>query len=78
LRDNGVQISDIQANRFNTRARRPLRFGKQVRDEAKNAEIFVHNWETGHLFGGLNDEVQRNLMNRAGVPDRSFSEMQAL
>ncbi|HEY0462323.1 MAG TPA: MBL fold metallo-hydrolase [Pyrinomonadaceae bacterium] len=51
---------------------------KQVRDEAKNAEILVHGWETGHLFGRLAREEHHKLMIRAGVPDSVFREMQSI
>lgn len=51
---------------------------KQIRDEAVNAEILVHEWETGHLFGRLAREEHRALMVRAGVPDEVFREMQSL
>ena len=51
---------------------------KQVRDEAKDAEILVHEWETGHLFGRLAHEEHRRLMHRAGVPDDVFNQMQSL
>jgi glyoxylase-like metal-dependent hydrolase (beta-lactamase superfamily II) len=49
---------------------------KQLRDEAKNAEIFVHNWESGHLFEDSAREEQQNLMNRAGVPIEVFRKIQ--
>ena len=49
---------------------------KRVRDEALNAEILVHRWETGHLFGRLARDEHRKLMTRAGVPEAVFSEMQ--
>lgn len=51
---------------------------KQVRDEAKNAEILVHEWETGHLFGRLSQEEHRVLLLRSGVPDSVFDEMRGL
>jgi glyoxylase-like metal-dependent hydrolase (beta-lactamase superfamily II) len=51
---------------------------KQVRDEAKYAEILVHDWETGHLFGRLAQDVHRNLMLRSGVPPKVFDELHSL
>jgi glyoxylase-like metal-dependent hydrolase (beta-lactamase superfamily II) len=51
---------------------------RQVRDEAKDAEILVHDWETGHLFGRLSRDEHRNLLLRSGVPDRVLEEMRAL
>lgn len=49
---------------------------RQVRDEALNAEVLVHGWETGHLFGRLASEESRGLMKKAGVPDPVLREME--
>lgn len=51
---------------------------KQIRDEAKNAEVLIHEWETGHLFGRLAHEEHRSLMLRSGVPDTVFHEMRGM
>ena len=51
---------------------------RQVRDEAKNAEIYLHEWETGQLNGRLSQDANRRLMLRSGVPETVFNEMQAL
>ena len=76
LRHNGVQIADIRRIVLTHAHVDHCGLAKQVRDEANNAKIFVHNWESGHLFGNLNDEEQRNLMNRAGVPPEVFRKIQ--
>ena len=39
---------------------------KQVRDEAKDAEVLVHGWETGHRAGRLEYEEHRQLLVRSG------------
>src|ERR687884_1622550 len=41
---------------------------KSLRDEAKDAEVLVHGWETGHRRGRLEYEEHRALLVRAGVP----------
>ncbi|HYN84782.1 MAG TPA: MBL fold metallo-hydrolase [Pyrinomonadaceae bacterium] len=41
---------------------------KSLRDEAKDAEVLVHGWETGHRVGRLEYEEHRALLVRAGVP----------
>ncbi len=51
---------------------------RQVRDAALNAEIWVHGWETGHLFGRLARDAHKNVMNAAGVPDEVFREMRSM
>ena len=76
LRRNGVEFSDIKRIVLTHAHEDHCGLAKQVRDEAKNAEILVHNWETGHLFGRLAREEHHKMMIRAGVPDAVFREMQ--
>ncbi|MDQ3711519.1 MAG: MBL fold metallo-hydrolase [Acidobacteriota bacterium] len=78
LRQNGVQISDVKRIALTHAHEDHCGLAKQVRDEAKNAEIFVHNWETGHLFGRMASEEHQNLMTRAGVPLEIFRQIQAI
>ena len=51
---------------------------KQIRDESKNAEVLIHEWETGHLFGRLASDDHRSLLLRAGVPPNVFEELRGL
>jgi glyoxylase-like metal-dependent hydrolase (beta-lactamase superfamily II) len=74
----GVQVADIRRIVLTHAHEDHCGLAKQVRDEAKDAEILVHEWETGHLFGRLAHEEHRKLMMRSGVPEKIFSEMQAL
>jgi glyoxylase-like metal-dependent hydrolase (beta-lactamase superfamily II) len=78
LRQNGVQIADIRRIVLTHAHEDHCGLAKSVRDEAKDAEILVHQWETGHLFGRLAREEHRRLLTRSGVPARVFDEMQAL
>ena len=78
LRKNGVRLEDIRRIVLTHAHEDHCGLAKQVRDAAKNAEIFVHNWETGHLFGRLSREEHRALMNSAGVPAAIFDEMQTI
>ena len=41
---------------------------KSLRDEAKDAQVLVHGWETGHRVGRLEYAEHRTLLVRAGVP----------
>jgi len=78
LRLNGVDFKDIRRIVLTHAHEDHCGLAKQVRDEAQNAEILVHNWETGHLFGRLAREEHHKLMLRAGVPDSVFREMQSI
>lgn len=78
LRQNGVELNDIRRVVLTHAHEDHCGLAKQIRDEAKNAEILVHKWETGHLFGRLAQEEHRKLMYRAGVPVKVFDEMQEI
>ncbi|HEX8178647.1 MAG TPA: MBL fold metallo-hydrolase [Pyrinomonadaceae bacterium] len=51
---------------------------KSLRDEAKNAEVLVHGWETGHRAGRLEYEEHRALLVRAGVPPDEITAMRRM
>lgn len=51
---------------------------RSLRDEAKNAEVFVHGWETGHGTGRLEYQEHRQLLARAGVPEDEIEVMRRL
>lgn len=76
LSQNGVQMKDIRRIVLTHAHEDHCGLAKQVRDEANNAEIFIHGWETGHLFGRLSQENHKNLMHKAGVPNEVFEELQ--
>ena len=78
LQRNGVHFSDIRRIVLTHAHEDHCGLAKQVRDEAKNAEILVHKWETGHLFGRLAREEHHKLIIRAGVPETIFREIQAI
>lgn len=78
LKQNGFDFKDIRRIVLTHAHEDHCGLAKQVRDEAKNAEIFVHGWETGHLFGRLAREEHHKLMLRAGVSDVVFEEMQSI
>lgn len=78
LKESGVDFADVRRIVLTHAHEDHCGLAKQIRDEAKNAEIFVHGWETGHLFGRLAREEHHKLMLRAGVPAAVFAEMQAI
>lgn len=75
LRKHGVEFADVRRIVLTHAHEDHCGLARSVRDEAKNAEIWIHGWETGHLFGRLAAEAHRRLMDRAGVPEKIFEEM---
>jgi glyoxylase-like metal-dependent hydrolase (beta-lactamase superfamily II) len=75
LQRNGVKFSDIERIVLTHAHEDHCGLARAVRDEAKRAEILVHGWETGHLFGRLARAEHENLLYRAGVPTEIFHKM---
>ena len=78
LLQNGVQFADVRRIVLTHAHEDHCGLAKQIRDAAKNAEVLVHGWETGHLFGRLAREEHRNLLRRSGVPEAVLEEMRGL
>jgi glyoxylase-like metal-dependent hydrolase (beta-lactamase superfamily II) len=74
----GLHFSDIQRIVLTHAHEDHCGLAKTVRDEAKNAEVLVHQWETGHLFGRLARDQHRKLLLRSGVPSSVFDEMRQM
>lgn len=74
----GVRFADVRRIVLTHAHEDHCGLAKQVRDEAKNAEILIHDWETGHLFGRLAQEQHRKLLLRSGVPAEVFEDMKSL
>ncbi|MEO8650590.1 MAG: MBL fold metallo-hydrolase [Acidobacteriota bacterium] len=78
LAQHGVSPADIRRIVLTHAHEDHCGLAKQIRDEAKNAEIHVHGWETGHLFGRLSREENAKLLRRSGVPESVLAEMRSL
>lgn len=78
LAANGVRVADIRRIVLTHAHEDHCGLAKEVRDEAKDAQVFVHDWETGHLFGRLAREEHRKLLARSGVPENVLGEMREL
>ena len=78
LRLHGVRFSDVRRIVLTHAHEDHCGLARQIRDEAKDAEVFVHDWEAGHLFGRLAQEEHKRLLLRSGVPAAVFEEMRAL
>jgi glyoxylase-like metal-dependent hydrolase (beta-lactamase superfamily II) len=51
---------------------------RSLRDEAKDAEVLVHSWETGHRVGRLEYEEHRTLLARAGVSPTEIESLRKM
>ena len=51
---------------------------RSLRDEAKDAQVFVHGWETGHRAGRLEHDENLRLLTQAGVPHEEIGMMRRL
>jgi len=76
LARNGVKFSDIRRIILTHAHEDHCGLAKTIRDEVKDAEVLVHSWETGHLFGRLSQNEHRDLIFRAGVPAEVWQRMQ--
>src|SRR6266481_1526429 len=68
LRKEGLSVSDIRRIVLTHAHEDHCGLARALRDEAKDAEVLVHGWETGHRAGRLEYDETRQLLMRAGVP----------
>ncbi len=73
-----VRVSDIRRIVLTHAHEDHCGLARALRDEAKNAEVLVHEWETGHRVGRLEYEEHRKLLARAGVPDAEIEGMRKM
>lgn len=78
LRDAGFRISDIRRIVLTHAHEDHCGLAKSVRDEAKNAQVYVHDWETGHRHSRLEYDEHRALLERAGVPEKEIKLMRRM
>lgn len=78
LRAAGFLLSDIRRIVLTHAHEDHCGLARAVRDEAKHAEVFVHEWETGHRHSRLEYEEHRQLLLRAGVPDSDIESMRRM
>ena len=78
LRRAGIRVSDLRRIVLTHAHEDHCGLARILRDEAKDAEVLVHGWETGHRVGRLEYEEHRNLLVRAGVPDDEIAAMRRM
>jgi glyoxylase-like metal-dependent hydrolase (beta-lactamase superfamily II) len=78
LRRERVRVQDIRRIILTHAHEDHCGLAKSLRDEAKDAEVFVHGWETGHRAGRLEYEEHRRLLEQAGVPSEEIERMRRM
>ena len=78
LRKAGFSVADIHRIVLTHAHEDHCGLARALRDEAKDAEVFVHDWETGHRAGRLEHEDSLRLLVRAGVPPDELQLMREL
>lgn len=78
LRKARVRVADLRRIVLTHAHEDHCGLARSLRAEAKDAEVLVHNWETGHRAGRLEHEEHRALLVRAGVPDNEIERMRRL
>jgi glyoxylase-like metal-dependent hydrolase (beta-lactamase superfamily II) len=78
LRKARILVSDIRRIVLTHAHEDHCGLARSVRDEAKDAEVLVHAWETGHRVGRLEYEEHRTLLVRAGVPPDEIETMRKM
>src|SRR5947209_11512929 len=78
LRRARLRVSDIKRIVLTHAHEDHCGLAKSLRNEAKDAQVFVHGWETGHRAGRLEYEEHRRLLERAGVPAEEVAQMRRM
>src|SRR5687767_15431629 len=78
MRQARLRISDIRRIVLTHAHEDHCGLARSLRDEAKDAEVLVHNWETGHRIGRLEYAEHRTLLVRAGVPPSEIDAMRKM
>jgi glyoxylase-like metal-dependent hydrolase (beta-lactamase superfamily II) len=78
LRKARIRVSDIRRIVLTHAHEDHCGLARSVRDQAKDAEVLVHAWETGHRVGRLEYEEHRALLVRAGVPRAEVETMRKM
>jgi len=78
LKQAGLNVADVRRIVLTHAHEDHCGLARSLRDEANNAEVFVHDWETGHRAGRLEHEDSLRLLMRAGVPEDELRTMREL
>lgn len=78
LKAAGFSVADIRRIVLTHAHEDHCGLARSLRDEAKDAEVLVHAWETGHQESRLQHDENLQLLVRAGVPPDEVQSMRRL
>src|SRR3989440_9196909 len=78
LQSAGVAFADLRRIVLSHAHEDHCGLARALRDEAKDAEVLVHGWETGHRAGRLEHKESLRLLKLAGVPEEEIQKMRQL
>lgn len=78
LRRAGVRVFDIRRIVLTHTHEDHCGLARTLQSEAKDVEIFVHDWETGHLAERGAEDEYGALLVRAGVPQEVIGQMRGM
>jgi glyoxylase-like metal-dependent hydrolase (beta-lactamase superfamily II) len=78
LRNAGFRVSDLRRIVLTHAHEDHCGLAHSLRDQAKDAEVLVHDWETGHKAARLEYEENRALLTRAGLPPKEIEWMRRM
>lgn len=78
LRKAGFRVSDIRRIVLTHSHEDHCGLAHSLRDQAKDAEVLIHDWETGHRAARLEYEENRALLSRAGLPENEIQWMRRM
>ena len=78
LRKAGFRVSDIRRIVLTHSHEDHCGLAHSLRDQAKHAEVLIHDWETGHRAARLEYEENRALLSRAGLPEDEIQWMRKM
>jgi glyoxylase-like metal-dependent hydrolase (beta-lactamase superfamily II) len=78
LRKAGFRVSDIRRIVLTHSHEDHCGLAHSLRDQAKDAEVLIHDWETGHRAARLEYEENRALLTRAGLPENEIEWMRRM
>ncbi len=75
LRKARIRVADIRRIVLTHAHEDHCGLARSLRDEAKDAVVLVHGWESGHRVGRLEYQEHRTLLERAGVTPDEIESM---